>query len=705
MKLASLKTKIIAFFSITLFVLVCVLVGTSWYQLTSSNQAQSEQVQQILLDEINTKLLSQAQFHAAQIGAYINDEYQIPYTLAGGIANTAKTTPLERQALYELTLGALKVNKGISSIYAQFEANGYDNRDSEFSEGFTHSTPNFGTLEIYITRDGENQFTQHQVEDPAEKYLSTKNEFGLRESEWYLCAKDTKKPCLMEPYLYEITPGNSELMTSLTVPVVVDGRFIGIVGADINLPKFQTLTEEISKSLYQGQARVTLISDIGLLVGSSHYKKLARPLSESLEATSASDYMAIRKQAQQVEIGDNLVFSAPIKINVANASWTLLIELPKQLALANAFKLAEQQADATNSIGKSMVVLGIIASVIALLLSSFILKTIIQPINDIQQRVENLASNDGDLTVSLEVHTHAELIALASGFNRFTEKLRNMVHDLKELASESYQQSALTAQSAIDIKNKVNMQHMEIDSVVTAINELSATASEVARSSENAAHTTASTNDKVKLSERGIVAAAHSVEQMSTKVSNAKQSISAVAQRSNDITQILDVIRSIAEQTNLLALNAAIEAARAGEQGRGFAVVADEVRALASKTQTSTNEISLLIDNLQSEVKVSEGIIDQSVSQAQSAMQECSTAAQQMGEMVVELDSIANEVTQIATAAEQQSAVTEDLSANMTGISDAAAELAALADSVEEAAKQLTHLVERKHQQLGKLRT
>ena len=575
---------------------------------------------------------------------------------------------------------------------------GYDQKDSEFRSGYTHSVPDAGTLEIYITRESDGRLVQHQVEDAAEKYLSEKNEFGFRESEWYLCPKDTKRPCIMEPYLYEIEPGQSELMTSLTVPIISNNQFIGIVFADINLPKFQSLTESISNGLYNGQAKVTILSNIGLVVGSSHYKKIARPLSESLTNGNANNIMSIRKRQEQIEVGDNLVFAMPINISAANTTWSLIVELPKGVALANAFELAQEQADASASVGRSMIFIGVLVSIM-------ILRTIVRPITEIKQRIENLASSEGDLTVSLDVTQHEELILLAAGFNQFTEKLRNMIDGLKDLANDAFSQSSNTSQAAQDIKAKVNMQHMAIDSVVTTINELSATASEVARSSESAATTTNETNLKVKESERGIVAASQSVETMTDHVNSAKESIGAVSERSNDITHILDVIRSIAEQTNLLALNAAIEAARAGEQGRGFAVVADEVRSLASKTQDLTHEISQLIDNLKNEVGKSESIIDKSVSQASEAMEHCATAASQMGEMVNELALISNEVTQIATAAEEQSAVTEDLSANMTGISDAAAELSALADTLEQAAQQLTYLVEQKHKQLGQLKT
>ena len=112
----------------------------------------------------------------------------------------------------------------------------------------------------------------------------------------------------MEPYLYEIEPGQSELMTSLTVPIISNNQFIGIVCADINLPKFQSLTESISNGLYNGQAKVTILSNIGLVVGSSHYKKIARPLSESLTNGNANNIMSIRKRQEQIEVGDNLVF-------------------------------------------------------------------------------------------------------------------------------------------------------------------------------------------------------------------------------------------------------------------------------------------------------------------------------------------------------------------------------------------------------------
>ncbi|KZN57313.1 methyl-accepting chemotaxis protein [Pseudoalteromonas luteoviolacea] len=271
---------------------------------------------------------------------------------------------------------------------------------------------------------------------------------------------------------------------------------------------------------------------------------------------------------------------------------------------------------------------------------------------------------------------HAELIPLTAGFNRFTNKLRGMIEDLKALVHQSYQQSQVTTEAAINIKNKVSNQHIEIDNVVTAINELSATASEVARVSEQAAATTDSAVKTVQSCEQDILNTTQTVDEIAEQVSVAQDAFHRVAERSGDISKILDVILSIAEQTNLLALNAAIEAARAGEQGRGFAVVADKVRSLASKTQASTDDISILIENLQNEIHGSEEIIKKTVGKGHSATNLCQKAATSMSSLVSELSNISHEVTQIATSAEEQSMVTEEVNMNMTGIVDAAKELA-----------------------------
>ncbi|TQF69892.1 methyl-accepting chemotaxis protein [Pseudoalteromonas luteoviolacea] len=704
MQQMSIKKKLMLFVTALVVAIIVILVMTTWLHLQEENEKQSEQVQTLVLREIRSGLVSKGQSYSQQISGFLNEAYRIPNSLAGAIEATLNN-PLERTEVEALLRGAITSNDNVSSIYSHFEQNAYDDKDGQFTDGASHSAPGAGSLELYFTRE-QSGVVQHQIESADAKYIDTRNEFGIRESEWYLCARDKNTPCMMEPYVYEISPGNSMLMTSLTVPIQNGNQFIGLIGVDVNLPDLQKLVEELSRSLYDGKAQVSLLSEIGLIAGASHHaNSLGRPLSEIVNKRLAQNLQALHKGSGYTEVGDDIVISVPVDVNMANVTWSLVIQVPKEKVMASAYIISEQLYKSANDLGVWMTFLGLIVVAVAIGFSLFLINTITGPLSYIESRVDNLASSEGDLTHQLEVSHHAELISLAAGFNRFTNKLRGMIEDLKALAHQSYQQSHVTTEAAINIKNKVSNQHIEIDNVVTAINELSATANEVARASEQAAATTDSAVKTVQSCEQDIVQTTQTVDEIADQVAVAQDAFHRVAERSGDISKILDVIRSIAEQTNLLALNAAIEAARAGEQGRGFAVVADEVRSLASKTQASTDDISTLIENLQNEIQGSEEIIEKTVGKGHNATTLCQKAATSMSSLVSELSNISHEVTQIATSAEEQSMVTEEVNMNMTGIADAAKELAGYADEVEQAASTMTQLMEQKHQQLNFLKT
>jgi methyl-accepting chemotaxis protein len=375
------------------------------------------------------------------------------------------------------------------------------------------------------------------------------------------------------------------------------------------------------------------------------------------------------------------------------------------MALKSSIQLNEKMDEMATSLGSILLIVGLAVSILAVVTISIVIRSVIAPLKVIQGRVENLASADGDLTQSIEVDSHAELIALGKGFNSFINKLKDLISELKALAGRTQEESLSSAKIAELTRDSVHRQYGEIESVVTAVNEMSATALEVAKASEQTAAETEAMSRNVRLSEESLTKAMDYVTTMSQESMQAKVAVSKVAESSTNISRILEVISSIAAQTNLLALNAAIEAARAGEQGRGFAVVADEVRALASKTQSSTDDISVLIDALQKEVLSASGIIDKGAERAQMAVSQTEQALTSLNSMVSQIEEISAQVTHIAAAAEEQSAVTEEVNRNITGISDSASELARLAGEAQQSSVVLAELVKQQHQQLGKLKT
>jgi methyl-accepting chemotaxis protein len=237
------------------------------------------------------------------------------------------------------------------------------------------------------------------------------------------------------------------------------------------------------------------------------------------------------------------------------------------------------------------------------------------------------------------------------------------------------------------------------------MNEMSAAASEVATFASDAAGNAKEASEGVTNTQATLSTAVDGVQALAGDMEGGSDAIGQVARRSDDINRILDVIRGIAEQTNLLALNAAIEAARAGEQGRGFAVVADEVRTLASKTRESTDEISQMIEGLQSEVQQTVSVIQNGVGRATSAVGQTKEADHALADVVSRIATIVEHVTQVATAAEEQSSVSEEINRNLTNIGDAASDLRELAQRVRDSGASLGEQMKSQEEQLGRLRT
>lgn len=701
MKQRSLKFKLLCL-TMGLFLLtglaMTLLQSASFSSLRNMVMTQTSDA---LEEEVSRSLQYQAERYAIQIASLMQNSYQIPLTVTAQIeAGMAKPElRLSRPQVESLLGSSLQQASGISSIYAQFEPDGYDGEDGNWLGGASHSVAGKGSLEVYFTKDQGGAVAQQAVDAAASeaKFDTSLNEFGIRNSEWYLCGRDTRQPCLMEPYLYEISPGNKMLMTSLTVPVLRDGKFVGLAGVDMNLPIFQQLAENLGKSLYDNKADVTLVSKMGLIVGSNRYAdKLGRPLKEV--GLTLPD-------GQPVSSDSDFILHQPIRVEAANTQWWLMIKVPKALALGKAHAISNELGTLLVDAQRQQIIAmgGITLLVLGLLV--WFIQTITAPLSIISRHVGHLSSNEGDLTQQMEIDTHQELIDLGSQLNAFLGKLRGMVQMSKGIGQQVYQQAREMKHTADTMRSSLDEQNLELESVVSAMHQMSTTAVSVAGYAEQAAQESEAATHHINTAQQTLSNARNEIHTLVGDMHEADKAVALVAQRSTNISRILDVIRAIAEQTNLLALNAAIEAARAGDMGRGFAVVADEVRALATKTRESTDEIGQLIGSLQTEVSSSQRLMNTGIERSTTTVQGTEQAFEALNRVVAQIQQIHDHISQVATAAEQQSAVSDDINKNLMRIGDTANVIGQEASSSHQLSEALEQAATALASQLDRLRT
>ncbi|WP_323945946.1 methyl-accepting chemotaxis protein [Aeromonas hydrophila] len=701
MKQRSLKTKLLL---LTMGLFLASGLAMTLMQSSSLNTLRSNivsQTRQALEQEVSRTLQFQAERYAVQIADLLQQSYQVPLGMAAQLEGSMAQPDrlLSRPQIETLLHSRLQQAGGISSIYAQFEPDGYDGQDASWQAGASHSVAGKGSLEIYFTRDQGGQISQQPVDaaTSAAKYDTSVNEFGIRNSEWYLCGRDTLHPCLMEPYLYEISPGNKMLMTSLTVPVLKAGKFAGITGVDMNLPIFQQLAENLGKSLYDNQAEVTLVSKMGLIVGSNrHADKLGRPLTEA-------GLTAPTGQEQDTET--DFILQQPVRIDAADTQWWLMLKVPKALALSQANTISNQLGDLLQATQQQQLIAIVVITLLALALLIWFIQTITAPLSLISRHVSHLSSNEGDLTQQMRIDTHQELIELGSHLNAFLGKLRGMVQGSKQIGQQVHQQAQGMKQTADTMRSSLDEQSLELESVVSAMHQMSTTAVSVAGYAEQAAQESETATHHISTAQQTLSRARTEIHTLVEDMHLADKAVAQVAQRSTNISRILDVIRAIAEQTNLLALNAAIEAARAGDMGRGFAVVADEVRALANKTRESTDEIGQLIGSLQTEVSSSQQLMSTGITRSASTVEGTEQAFEALNQVVTQIQQIHDHISQVATAAEQQSAVSDTINQNLMRIGDAATTLGQEANASHHLSEQLEQAATALATQLDRLRT
>jgi methyl-accepting chemotaxis protein len=367
-----------------------------------------------------------------------------------------------------------------------------------------------------------------------------------------------------------------------------------------------------------------------------------------------------------------------------------------------------QTVKATNEAANSSITIGaIIGAILVLVLMAttfFVASGIMRAIADVSDNLREIARGEGDLTRRLQAGSQDEVGQLVDYFNTFMGKLQGIIQELKgysgSVGSAAEELSSITQKS----RDGMERQRVETDQVATASNEMAATVAEVAQNAELAAEAASSANAAASGGSGVVDETIAIINRLAGDVEQGADAVNQLQSESENVGTVLDVIRGIAEQTNLLALNAAIEAARAGEQGRGFAVVADEVRTLASRTQESTQEIQAMIEKLQNSAGQAADIMKRSKDTSQQGVSKAAEAGEALQEITSAVTVISDMNAQIASASEEQSSVAMEMDKNISNINRATEENAESSNQLAHAGESLNHVAVQMQETVGQFK-
>lgn len=481
-------------------------------------------------------------------------------------------------------------------------------------------------------------------------------------------------------------------MISAVSPILHQGQFVGALLGDFQLDDIIT---QVSNMRFAGGA-ATLTDKNAVFFASDDPNDIGRTPSQVSPSFREMEAGFHRQESGHLSFPYlGIEFDGYYKrVNLTDDMyWTLMVFVDQATALADV------DVAVGNAITTGVVLIGISVGVIIVLINQ-----IYKPLLRLKVAVLDLAQGNGDLTRRLEVNGNDDLAQISEGFNRFSGNLQNMmlqISDATQIISSSIEQLSQTAKE----NEQMLISHSsETDQVVTAITQMSESARTVAESVTQSNQITEAASKEAQQSLVIVNNAVSTVTSLVNDVENMSESISNMNRDANKISEVLSVIGAISEQTNLLALNAAIEAARAGEQGRGFAVVADEVRALAARTQNSTTEISDMLTKLLEGTDSVVGAMERTKQQCQTTADKTSEVSGSLNMMSASVSDIDDLSTQIAAATEQQSTVAAELSRNMLSIREIVESLVVSGRQTVGATESLSHSNHELEQLVGKFK-
>ena len=471
--------------------------------------------------------------------------------------------------------------------------------------------------------------------------------YDPRERPWYKQAVSAGKTMLTPPYMAAV----GGLIVTIAMPVKKDGQLLGVVGGDLSLDSLVKIINSVDSG---GLGYAFLVSGDGQVIVSPDKDQVMKNLKDIYPSSN----LKIEKGVQEVQLnGQERIISFTPVTGLPSADWYIGQSLDKQKAYAPLSKFRTS----------ALIAMFIAVAVIALLLS-LLIRVLMRPLTTMGRAMQDIAQGEGDLTRRLVIENKDEFGELASSFNQFVERIHASISEVSSATRQVHDLSQRVMASSNASIIGSDEQSARTNSVAAAINELGAATQDIARNAADASQHASGASEQADDGRKVVEQTIQAMTELSRKISLSCAQIETLNASTDNIGHILDVIKGISQQTNLLALNAAIEAARAGEAGRGFAVVADEVRNLAHRTQESAEEIHKMITSLQVGSREAVSTMNASQVSSEDSVEVANQAGARLISVTQRIEEIDGMNQSVAAATEEQTAVVESLNVDINQI-------------------------------------
>ncbi|WP_339386444.1 methyl-accepting chemotaxis protein [Vibrio caribbeanicus] len=704
MRTLSVQWKITLLAGFCLLVTSLSLIGFSIFNALSNQQQIKQQSTQSVIVKSEKIVETQALLSATEVSEYLSEALYRAEMLASSTLfqknlseeNFGGSEEL-RTALDEMVRRSVIDFTSIQGAYLVFKPYMLDNEDSNYVDAEYVGSNEIGRFAPYWMIDGNGK-------DVIPNVLTESDLTSIKNKERFDCPMVQRAPCITNPRTVAQQSGQF-LASSISIPLLMDNSPIGFFGIDLRLDGLIEAVLNSDQQLFGGSGNVNLVSESGYLIASDNPSAQTGSLYQSARLSSLNLQTLLAEQqvkSQWSTDGEWLSVFAPIKI--ANQTWGVVFEMPRSSVLADARALDQTISQQVETSVKTELLAGILLVLAGLATIAWSAARLVKPIRDVVFRLNDIASGEGDLTQRLEVKSQDEIGELAIGFNLFLGKLQSIIGDVVDTTLKIGTTSKQSRNAAQQTRASSDSQFREVDLVATASEEMTQTAGLVVQNAEVAVNAANKANEAAGEGQKVIEQSQQEMMKLVERMTAAVPVVEELASNNSNITEILTVIEGISEQTNLLALNAAIEAARAGEQGRGFAVVADEVRGLASRTQQSVGEIRQVIESVQKGTHDVVKAIEEGNHLANESSVHVENAALELRQIFTAISSINDMNSQIVKAAEEQQAVSAEVNLNVSNIRELSAQILSQAEGSESVSSTIGDLSLKQQQLVNQFR-